>query len=137
MEGVLQEKGEGDGDDGPIHGTFDRDGRVKSAASLRHEVIERFERNSTFSLRGALAAIVAYLVLSVLAFRFILEPEWTIIDSCYFAVTTFTTNGKSPRRRKAQGGNEGFFIWAASFFTLLFFFSFFSPKCPPLPPPVQ
>mmetsp|Transcript_21578 Transcript_21578/g.26436 ORF Transcript_21578/g.26436 Transcript_21578/m.26436 type:complete len:495 (-) Transcript_21578:309-1793(-) len=37
--------------------------------------------------------VLGYLTLSVGAFSFLLEPTWTIIDSLYFAVGTFTTVG--------------------------------------------
>jgi hypothetical protein len=100
LEGVLAGAGVGgggvagqDNNGGGVNEAFSSGTHVKSAATLRHEVIEEFHRGSTFSFRGAIFAIVLYLALSVLSFRFFLEPTWTIIDCCYFAVTTFTTNG--------------------------------------------
>ncbi|KAL3912668.1 MAG: hypothetical protein SGILL_006793 [Bacillariaceae sp.] len=46
-----------------------------------------------FSLRECLLAILAYLSLGTLAYSFILEEHWSIIDSLYFSVVTFTSVG--------------------------------------------
>jgi hypothetical protein len=65
----------------------------KSVETLRQEAIENFQRGSTFSPQLCLLAIALYMVISVFMFCFFLEPQWTVIDSCYFAVSTFTTLG--------------------------------------------
>ena len=65
-----------------------------STRRLRQEAMEQYQNDITLSPKTCLLAIGIYLILSIFAFCFILEPEWTVIDSCYFAVTTFTTTGK-------------------------------------------
>jgi hypothetical protein len=45
-----------------------------------------------FSLLDCFLALAAYLLISIIAFSFVFE-HWTIIDSMYFAVVTFTTTG--------------------------------------------
>jgi hypothetical protein len=40
-----------------------------------------------------IVAIVVYLTIGTFCYSFIFEPSWSIVDSCFFAVTTFTTVG--------------------------------------------
>jgi hypothetical protein len=68
-------------------------GSTKTIEELRHQAIENFQKGSTFSPHLCLLAIFLYIIIAVLMFCFVLEPQWTIIDSCYFAVSTFTTLG--------------------------------------------
>jgi hypothetical protein len=68
---------------------------TKSVEILRHEAIENFRKGSTFSPQICLLAILLYMIGAVFMFCFLFEPQWTVIDSCYFAVSTFTTLGKS------------------------------------------
>jgi len=49
--------------------------------------------HSKQGIKFVIAYVVGYLALSVGAFSGLLEPSWTIIDSLYFAVATFTTVG--------------------------------------------
>lgn len=65
----------------------------KSVEELRQRAIENFQKGSTFSPQLCLLAIFIYLIIAVFMFCFLLEPQWTVIDSCYFAVSTFTTLG--------------------------------------------
>jgi hypothetical protein len=60
---------------------------------LRRQAFEDFQKGMTFSVQQCLMAIVSYVAVSIVLFSFVLEPQWTIIDSCYFAVSTFTTVG--------------------------------------------
>mmetsp|Transcript_1718 Transcript_1718/g.3928 ORF Transcript_1718/g.3928 Transcript_1718/m.3928 type:complete len:664 (+) Transcript_1718:73-2064(+) len=69
------------------------DHNVVSTRQLRQEAMEQYHNDITVSPKTCLLAIAIYLIISIFAFCFILEPEWTVIDSCYFAVTTFTTTG--------------------------------------------
>lgn len=66
----------------------------KSRESIRRKAFKEFETGMRFGVVECISAIGAYLLVSVLMFSFVLEPNWTIIDSCYFAVSTFTTLGK-------------------------------------------
>jgi hypothetical protein len=66
---------------------------IPTVQQLRQKAIEQYQENLSFSPIACLVAIGVYLVISVLVFCLYLEPEWTVIDSCYFAVTTFTTLG--------------------------------------------
>ena len=68
---------------------------TKSIEKLRYEAIENFQKGSTFSPQMCLLAILLYMIGAVFMFCFLFEPQWTVIDSCYFAVSTFTTLGKS------------------------------------------
>lgn len=81
--------------------TYYKNASKNSNKSLTQRSARGYSREGSFkdlahSRRGVKYAIVyvlAYLALSVGAFSFILEPTWTIIDSLYFAVSTFTTVG--------------------------------------------
>ena len=46
-----------------------------------------------FTLWQCLLAMLAYMAVAILAFTFVLEPQWTCVDSLYFAIVTFTTIG--------------------------------------------
>lgn len=74
-----------------VHGDEKRIGRRRD--SLRRRKFEEFHSGMHFSKSQILLAIVLYLVVSIGLFSFYLEPQWTVIDSCYFAVSTFTTLG--------------------------------------------
>lgn len=56
-----------------------------------------------FTLVDCLLALLAYLAVSVIAFSFIFE-KWSIIDSMYFAVVTFTTIGYGDFSPSTTGG---------------------------------
>jgi hypothetical protein len=45
-----------------------------------------------FTLKDCVIALLVFLAISVIAFSFVFE-KWTVIDSMYFAVVTFTTTG--------------------------------------------
>ena len=88
----------------------ERSESTKSIEKLRHEAIENFQKGSTFSPQMCLLAILLYMIGAVFMFCFLFEPQWTVIDSCYFAVSTFTTLGKSN-----QGMNESTNGWRCEF----------------------
>lgn len=67
--------------------------RRRSRQSVRQEIVKEFHDGMHFSIRFCVSTIVAYLVLSIAMYSCVLEPNWTFIDSCYFAVSTFTTLG--------------------------------------------
>jgi hypothetical protein len=66
---------------------------IRSRSTLRRLAFEEFQEGMNFSVPQCLMAIVSYVAVSIVLFSFVLEPQWTIIDSCYFAVGTFTTLG--------------------------------------------
>jgi hypothetical protein len=45
----------------------------------------------------AFVNLAIYYASSVIAFAFIFEPDWTVIDAVYFATVTFTTIGTCVR----------------------------------------
>lgn len=72
----------------------DNDDKTRSSSEeLRDAAIRTFQHQSTISPQLCLLMILVYIMLSICIFHFLLEPEWTIIDSSYFAVVTFTTLG--------------------------------------------
>jgi hypothetical protein len=73
----------------------DGDGRISESVSKdekRQAAHNRIRGLMEFSLRQCLLAILAYIAVAVLAFSFVFD-HWTIIDSAYFAVVTFSTIG--------------------------------------------
>jgi hypothetical protein len=61
--------------------------------TMVQQAIEDIRKGMEFHLDHCLIAIFVYLAISILCYNFVLQPEWTIVDSCYFSVTTFTTVG--------------------------------------------
>jgi hypothetical protein len=74
-------------------GPYSLSSSVRTIEERRRQAIENFQKGSTFSPQHCLLAIFLYLIVAVFMFCFVLEPQWTVIDSCYFAVSTFTTLG--------------------------------------------
>lgn len=62
-------------------------------ATLMKQAQERIRNSMEFSLWHCLVAIAIYVMATVYCYTFWLEPDWTIVDSIYFAVVTFTTIG--------------------------------------------
>lgn len=62
-------------------------------AIMVQEAMAQIRSGMEFSLTHCLIAILMYLMLAIICYHTIFQPEWTVIDSCYFAVTTFTTVG--------------------------------------------
>jgi len=60
--------------------------------SKRARAQEDIRRHMEFSLTQCLFAIAAYMAAAVIAFSFLFE-NWSVIDSIYFSVVTFTTVG--------------------------------------------
>jgi hypothetical protein len=67
----------------------DKRGRVSMVEEAMGEIRSGMEFSSTYCL----IAIFIYLILAIICYHTTFQPEWTIIDACYFAVTTFTTVG--------------------------------------------
>ena len=75
-------------------------------ARQREKILERANltrERYEITIADCLIAIACYLGLSVLAFSFIFE-HWTIIDSAYFAVVTFTACGYGDLTPSTSGG---------------------------------
>lgn len=60
--------------------------------SKRARAQQDIRSHMEFSLTQCLLAIAAYMAVAVIAFSFLLE-NWSVIDSIYFSVVTFTTVG--------------------------------------------
>eukprot|EP00934_Nitzschia_sp_Nitz4_P000378 Nitzschia sp. Nitz4//scaffold95_size97785//25507//27332//NITZ4_004659-RA/size97785-augustus-gene-0.105-mRNA-1//-1//CDS//3329560448//378//frame0 len=65
----------------------------KNAHSARKAFVDELHDGMYFSIKSCLIAIAVYMSVSIAMYTCILEPQWTVIDSCYFAVATFTTLG--------------------------------------------
>jgi hypothetical protein len=61
---------------------------------LRTQAQAEIRGRMSFSVWQCIIAIWVYIILSVLCFSDWLEDEWTLLESSYFAVVTFTTIGK-------------------------------------------
>ena len=75
-------------------------------ARQREKILERANlarERYEITIADCLIAMACYLGLSVLAFSFIFE-HWTIIDSAYFAVITFTACGYGDLTPSTSGG---------------------------------
>jgi hypothetical protein len=57
----------------------------------RRRVERAFRKGMHFSLWHCFVAIFIYILIAVLASSVILDKDWTIIDSCYFAVVGYVT----------------------------------------------
>lgn len=60
---------------------------------LTDETTQEIRQSMEFTMGQCLAAIIVYLLVGVLAYTLLLEPNWTFIDSLYFTVTTISTVG--------------------------------------------
>jgi hypothetical protein len=67
---------------------------LRRRSIVMRERFAEIREGMNFSVYQCFLAILLYLAVSVVVFTFVLEPGWTIIDTCYFAVATFTTIGK-------------------------------------------
>ena len=53
----------------------------------------KIRRGVQFTVQHCVLAILLYVGVAIVAFSFVFSSQWTIIDSVYFAVVTFTTIG--------------------------------------------
>jgi hypothetical protein len=53
--------------------------------------VSHYWQSESLSLSQCILAVILYLVIAIVAFSFWLPDHFTMIDSCYFAVVTFTT----------------------------------------------
>lgn len=58
----------------------------------RRQALEWIRKGVEFNLMQCIVAVLLYIVIAIGAFSFVFH-EWTIIDSAYFAIVTFTTIG--------------------------------------------
>lgn len=88
-----------------------KDVKQRSERGLTREGSFKDLAHSRRGIKFAILYALGYLALSVGAFSFVFEPSWTIIDSLYFAVGTFTTVGYGDLSPTTMGGK---------FFTMFF-----------------
>jgi hypothetical protein len=67
--------------------------RIRRHDSLAKQHMEEIRAGIEFSTFHCILAIILYLGISVGCYKLVLQPEWSVTDCCYFAVTTFTTVG--------------------------------------------
>ena len=60
---------------------------------LTEETTQEIRQSLQFTMGQCIAAIIVYLLVGVIAYTLLLEPNWTFIDSLYFTVTTISTVG--------------------------------------------
>jgi hypothetical protein len=70
----------------PIDDAPSRDRRVQ-------DYMNEIRNGMEFSLTHGLLATLVYMVLSIVCYAAVFQPDWNIVDACYFAVVTFTTVG--------------------------------------------
>jgi len=78
--------------------------KQRSERGLTREGSFKDLAHSRRGVKFAILYALGYLALSVGAFSFVFEPSWTIIDSLYFAVGTFTTVGYGDLLPTSMGG---------------------------------
>lgn len=76
----------------PQHQDSDSESVAIRKTRRQKEIVDEFRNALQFSLTHCLVAIFVYLMIAVLAYSFVFE-SWSIIDSMYFAVVSFTTIG--------------------------------------------
>jgi len=57
------------------------------------EAIDEIRQGMGYNIWHCIIAILFYLVISVICFKIFFEPEWSILDCCYFAMVTVSTVG--------------------------------------------
>jgi hypothetical protein len=62
-------------------------------SALRKKKQLKIRGDMSFTATQCVCAILLYQAFSILVYTFVLEPEWSMIDSLYFSVVTFTTVG--------------------------------------------
>jgi hypothetical protein len=67
--------------------------RIRRHESLAEQHMEEIRVGIEFSTFHCVLAILLYLGISVACYKWVFQPEWSVTDCCYFAVTTFTTVG--------------------------------------------
>lgn len=67
--------------------------RIQRRESLTRQHMEEIRAGIEFSSFHCILAILLYLGISVTCYKWVFQPEWSVTDCCYFAVTTFTTVG--------------------------------------------
>lgn len=73
---------------------YSKKGEIRRSKSIvRREVFQEIQRGTNISLRQCIIFTSLYMVISIIIFSYVLEPQWTVIDSAYFALSTFTTLG--------------------------------------------
>lgn len=65
----------------------------KTKSMHRRQIFQEIQSGTSLSLQHGFLAIGTYLTISIIVFSCVLEPQWSMIDSAYFAVSTFTTLG--------------------------------------------
>ena len=88
--------GSSDGDDDDNSGFQQLKNRSRPAHSTRaQQIVDEIRSGISFTPSQCIMAILLYLTFACVCYDFIFEPEWGIIDTAYFAVTTFSKLKKS------------------------------------------
>ena len=57
------------------------------------ELVQEIRQGMTFTVYQCLMAMIGFFLFSIVCYSFILEPKWTMLESCHFAVVTVLTVG--------------------------------------------
>jgi voltage-gated potassium channel len=67
--------------------------QVEDRAQVMEEMIQEIREGMTFTVNQCIWAMVAFVLLSIVCYSFILEPSWTMLESCHYAMSTVLTVG--------------------------------------------
>jgi Ion channel len=95
----------------------DEESRVRGSRedrlTKRHLAMQMIRSKMHFTVTQCVVAILAYIGIAVIAFSFVFDEQWTVIDSAYFSVVTFSSVGFGDITPSSQLGQA-----FTSFFTL-------------------
>lgn len=93
LDGLLLRSGLSEKEMEDTRKSFSESGESSRRQRLKAEATAEIQSALEFHVWHCILAIVLYVAVAVVAYSLVLERDWTIIDSLYFAITTFSTVG--------------------------------------------